>query len=73
MDRAQGNGNCQTCEFSSMGRFVVRTFRADFEAVREALENLGKIQIARGNKKDEILGIIAVQPGGSGQKNGKAV
>ncbi len=62
MDRPQENGNCQTCEFSGMGRFFLQKFKEETEQVRQAVEKeFGKIQIARENP-GKILGIIAVQP-----------
>ncbi len=73
MDRSQGNGNCHMCEFSSMGRFVLQRFKIEVEDVRKAIErDFGLIHIARENKNDDILGVIAVQPGGSGQQDGKS-
>ncbi len=63
MDRSQGNGNCQTCEFSSMGRFILQRFKAEAECVRESIEKeLGRIRIARENREGKILGIVVVQP-----------
>jgi hypothetical protein len=70
MDRSQGNGDCRTCEFSSMGRLVLQRFKAEIGEVRTAIErDLGPIRIARGKNRND--GVIAVQPKGSGQQDGK--
>ncbi len=69
MDYSRGNANCHMCEFSSMGRFFLQTFKEETEQVRQAIErDFGKIHVARVNTRSDILGVIAVQPAPPGEQ-----